>query len=128
MSVQDGIARDTHPRSTRLLLRHLDDLQRRDFRVHGMFIVIGKLRRHDGYHRRYLLAPYTVAEIAPTLLARRCDYVVGGFGYRQVKAFCVVEDPHGERLLMNDRFLVWKLMIETDEREFRRIGSNPPPL
>jgi len=120
--------RDTHPRSTRLLLRHLDQLQRRDFRVHGMFIVAGKLRRGCGSRRRYLVAPYVVAEIVPTLLARRCDYVIGGVGYRQVKAFCVVEDPDGERILMNDRFLVMKLMIETDEREFRRIGSSPPPL
>lgn len=113
------------PRAHLLLLRFLNPLQRLDFEQFGRFIVYGP-QRSKRKRRMYLVEKGGVSEIAE-LRRYAPEYFVDcsfkGRRYEVLDDFCVVEAGDDYCALpLCDLMLVWKLMIETDERKFRRIG------
>jgi hypothetical protein len=114
-----------NPRARLLLLRFLNPLQRMDFEQFGRFIVYGP-QRSKRKRRMYLVEKGGVSEItelrryAPTYFA---DYSFKDRAYEIQDDFCVVEAGN-DGLPICDLMLTWKLMIETDERRFRRIGHS----
>jgi hypothetical protein len=114
-----------NPRARLLLLRFLNPLQRMDFEQFGRFIVYGP-QRSKRKRRMYLVEKGGVSEIAelrryaPTWFR---DYSFKDRGYEVLDDFCVVEATN-DALPICDLMLTWKLMIEGDERKFRRIGHS----
>jgi len=116
-----------HSRSHALLLAHLNPVQKTDFLRHGKFMVLGQARKHRP-RRIYVLDRAGVSEIEPVGEDQTCwwmvDYRIGDCFYEVLDDFCVVDGGHDGPLPHYDLLLIWKLMIETDERRFRRIGHS----
>jgi hypothetical protein len=121
---------EPHARAHALLLAHLSPAQKADFNRHGKFIVLGQARKHRP-RRMYVLDRAGVSEIAAVEKDESywwlIDYRIGDAFYEVLDDFCVVEEGfqvHSHSMPFYDLMLVWKFMIETDERRFRRLGHS----
>lgn len=95
-------------RARALLMEHLTPVQRRQFRLFGSFDVRAPSGRVYRIHQRYL---HSIME--------RC----GGYPHRLWCAYVP-----GGRYPLADQMLAQKLVIELDERSFRKIAYPSPPI